>query len=51
MTNSQKAKIMKVALITTIVMLFSEIIFSINAVNDWFQGLIMNRGPVWSYIF
>ncbi len=51
MTSSQKAKIMKVALITTIVMLFSEIIFSINAVNDWFQGLIMNTGPIWSYIF
>ena len=42
MNNSQVLKLLKVAIITTIVLLVFEIIFSIKAVNEFFEGLITN---------
>lgn len=42
MNNSQVLKLLKVAIITTIVLLAFEIIFSIEAVNKFFEGLITN---------
>ena len=42
MNNSQVLKLLKVAIITTIVLLMFEIIFSIKAVNEFFEGLITN---------
>jgi len=42
MNREQVLKILKVCIITTIFMLLCEIIFSINAINDWFSDLITN---------
>ena len=42
MNYSQVINLLKVAIITTIVLLVFEIIFSIEAVNEFFEGLITN---------
>lgn len=42
MNREQVLKILKVCIITTIFMLLCEVIFSINAINDWFSNLITN---------
>lgn len=42
MKKDQILKILKVTIITTFIMLLSDVIFSINAVNNWFNGLITN---------
>ena len=49
MKIEQIIKILKVALTATAIMLAFEIVFSINAVNDFFGGLIENAGS-WTYV-
>lgn len=48
MSRQQVIKILKVAAIATAIMLIFEIIFSIDAVNNFFGELIKNAGA-WSY--
>lgn len=42
MKKEQVLKLLKVAIITTAIMLLCEIIFSFDAVNNWFSDLITN---------
>ena len=49
MKIEQTIKILKVALTATAIMLAFEIVFSINAVNDFFGGLIDSAGS-WTYV-
>ena len=49
MKIEQIIKILKSALTATAIMLAFEIVFSINAVNDFFGGLIENAGS-WTYV-
>lgn len=50
MTKEQLIKILKVMLVATAIMLVFEIIFSINAVNDFFAGLITGSSGVLVYL-
>ena len=49
MQRNQISKILKVALVATIIMLVFEIIFSIGPINDWFAQLVVNSGK-WAYV-
>lgn len=51
MNREQKIKLIKVVFVATAIMLISEIIFSIDAVNNWFYNLITGSGEIWSYVF
>lgn len=44
MKKEQIIKILKVTSIATLIMLISEIIFSIPAINDWFRNIILTSG-------
>lgn len=50
MNKEQVIKILKVLLIATVIMLVFEIAFSINAVNDFFSGLITSSSGVVVYL-
>ena len=50
MNKEQVIKILKVLLIATVIMLVFEITFSINAVNDFFSGLITSSSGVVVYL-
>lgn len=47
MKREQVVKILKVAIISTIIMLLAEAIFSIPAVNNWFGNIIKNTPGFW----
>lgn len=49
LNRKQVLRLLKVGIVATIIMLAFEMIFSIDAVNDWFFNLIVNAGA-WAYI-
>ena len=50
MNREQLKKILKVLIVSTFIILISETIFSIPAVNSFFSSLITNSSGIWTYI-
>ena len=50
MKREQLIKILKVALISTIIMLIAEAIFDIPAVTNWFANIIKSSTGVWVWV-
>lgn len=50
MKKEQLIKILKVAIISTIIMLVAEAIFSIPAITNWFGDIIKNSSGVWVWV-
>ena len=50
MKKEQLIKILKVAIVSTIIMLVAEAIFNIPAVIDWFSGIITGSTGVWVWV-
>ena len=50
MKREQLLKILKVAIISTVVILVAEAIFDIPVIKNWFSGLITNSSGIWVWI-
>ena len=50
MKNEQLIKILKVAIISTIIMLVAEAIFDIPAVTNWFEHIIKSSSGIWVWV-
>lgn len=50
MTKTQLLKILKTAIIMTVVVLCVEVLFSVPQINNWFYSIVVSANGVWVYV-